>query len=226
MLDRIGGAGHWVSIVQRPESSMLYLRWWSRARANYEWTSLKHDDLDLARQAAREAAAGLLQATKVAAGATPLLSYVFARYEKEMTPTKGKKQRGEDKRRIAMWTTFLGSDFDPMELTKSDLKRFEAARREGTVVVPGRKLEAVRNRAIQADEAFLNAVFTWASGIEAGTRILAYNPMANYEKPRELNPRRPRTSYDVFLQVDAVADHVDPQKLFRGFHSLLESLGW
>lgn len=229
VLKRVGGPGHWVSIVRRPESTKLYLRWWNPTlgpNGNYEWTSLKHDDLEAAEETAKEAAAGLLQGAEVAAGGPVLLAYLFARYEDEVTSRKPDKQQREDCRRIAVWQAHLGPGFDPLTLSVGHLKSFEALRRAGDLDVPGRKLKPVRNKSIREDEVFLGAVLNWASSIEAGVRLLPHNPMAGYRKPRELNPRRPRTSYDVFLEVDSVADAVDPQQLFRGLHALVEALGW
>ena len=229
VLKRVGGSGHWVSIVRRPESSKLYLRWWNSSlgrKGNYEWMSLKHSDMTAAEGAAKEAAAGLLQGEQVAAGGVVTLAYLFSRYEDEVTSRKKDKQQREDRRRFAVWQAFLGADFDPLTLTVGQLREFEALRRSGGLRVPGRALRPVRNKSIREDEAFLSAVLGWASSIEAGVRLLPSNPMAGYRKPRELNPKRPRTSYDTFLEVEAVADSVDPQGLFRGLHALVEALGW
>lgn len=226
VLKRVGGPGHWVSIVRRSNSPYLYLRWWNPRIDNYDWSSLKHTDMDLAETQAREAAAALLLVTEVEAGGPVTLGYIFSQYEAQVTPTKGAHRRKEDKRRIEMWTSYLGADFDPMTLTSTHLKTFETERRKGTFKVEGRKLKAVRNRSLEADEAFLAAVFNWASGINSGQSLLPKNPMKGYAKPKELNPKQPRTSYDVFLAVQDVADLIDPQKLFLGFHALLETLGW
>lgn len=226
VLLRVGGPGHWVSVVQRANSPNLYLRFWNPTRGNYEWTALKHADVERADAEARDAAAGLLQATEIEAGAPVTLAYLFARYEQEITPTKSELQQREDRRRIAIWQAHLGADFDVLELNVGHLKSFEVARRAGKLTVEGLKLRRVRNRSVQADESFLSAVLTWASSIDAGVRLVPYNPMARYRKPRELNPRRPRTSYDAFLAVDGKADEVDPQRLFRGLHALVEALGW
>lgn len=224
----IGGRGHTVAIGWRGD--VLYLRWWSAARGangNYVWQSLEHDDLERAETEAKAVSASLLTATRIEAGTESVtLEYLFARYEADVTPTKSKRQQKADARRIDIWTAFLGASFDPMALSRAHLKRFEQLRRDGKLQVPGRNLQKVRNRSVQADEAFLNAVLNWASSLDAGTKILPYNPMAGYTKPRELNPRRPRASWDVFVEVRKVADQVDRQKLFAGFLGLVEALGW
>lgn len=226
VLKRVGGPGHWVSIVQRAASPNLYLRWWSPAVDNYEWESLGHADMERAELAARDAAAGLLQKAEIDAGAPVTLAYLFAQYEGSVTEKKPDLQQREDRRRIAIWQAHLGADFDVLMLSVGQLKSFEAARRDGSLTVEGLKLRRARNKTIREDEVFLSAVLNWASSIEAGVRLIPHNPMARYKKPRELNPKRPRTSYDVFLAVDKVADDVDAQRLFRGMHALLEALGW
>lgn len=229
VLKRVGGPGHWVSIVRRPGTANLSLRWWNPElgpKGNYQWETLGHADAARAEATAREKAAELLQGVQVADGGPVRLAYLFSRYRRDVTAQKPELQQRDDRRRIDVWTAHLGADFDPLTLTVTHLKTFEQLRRAGALAVPGRQLQPARNKTIREDEVFLTAVFNWAASIEAGVRLLPRNPMAGYQKPREINPRRPRTSYDVFLELDAVADVVDPQRLFRGFLQLLEALGW
>jgi integrase len=59
-----------------------------------------------------------------------------------------------------------------------------------------------------------------------GVRLLASNPIAGYELPKNVTVRRPVATYDRYEKLAAKADAIDAQGLFGPFLSLVEGLGW
>lgn len=196
----------------------LHLRWGRK-----QWLSLKHADLASAKHAAKKRSATLLAQRGAAGEKSPRMAKLFEMYELAVTPTKSKAQQREDKRRIKLWTYWLGPESDPMKLTGDKLKAFERARRAGTVACPGLKLKAARSKAIREDLVFLRAVFNWAAGMGSGN-LLSRNPMAGYKLPHEVNPRRPLLYHEDYLALTAKAPEIDP--LLAPFLTLVETLGW
>lgn len=217
MIESIGGRGYTVAIGRRAGSRNLYIRQGKR------WESLGHKDLEAAREEARRRSAALLASHGSAGGRRPRLGELCTLYRLEVTPTKSKAQRKEDRRRIDVWLHVLGRDFDPLELSGRTLKDFERRRRAGTLQVPGRKLRKARAKTIREDLVFLKAVLGWAASMDGGW-LLERNPMVGYALPREINRRTPRAWFEDYEAVQEVAGKVHP--LFGPFMQLVESLGW
>lgn len=229
-ISSVGGRGHRVTICRRAGSPHLHLRWWRRprdgeTRGNWMWRSLKHNDEDQAIEEAKEVSAALLTASPQRRRRITL-SELFAAYRRN-GPAKGEKRWKEDRRRLRMWEHFLmtleSPVADPMQLRRSHLDRFVRERRAGSIEVPDHELSRrPGNRTIEADLQLLHAVLSWAEEEE----LISHHPVRRYRRPKEVSPRRPIASYDHFLAVSAVADGVDPQRLFQGFLGLVEALGW
>lgn len=133
------------------------------------------------------------------------LRSLLLRYQKEVTPTKGKGARSHDRRAGRLWVAFFDgqpeedrrSGRDPVSLDRIDWDRFIEWRRQGRI--PGSS-GPVRNRAIQYDLKFLVAVLNWGSG----TPLLHRNPWSadvrrsqRWEMPRERSPHRPSMTVGV-----------------------------
>lgn len=230
-----GGEGHRVFVQERRPGGSLHLRFWDAdaagGRGNWAWQSLRHADRVRAEAAARKLSADLLTASDAARTGRVTAEVVFARYEREMTPTKAPRSQEHDRRRLAVWRYFLAAQgvTDPMSIDRSVLDRFVMLRRTGKLRVPGLALRAVRDGAIECDLKFLTAVLNWAADVSAATsgrRLLPYNPIRGYKRPKEASPRRPLTTYQRFLALRAVADEVDPQGLLLPLLELAEALGW
>lgn len=207
-----------MAVVRRAGSPHLYLRWGGKS-----WESLGHSDLTAAVERARKRSAALLASKGASKGKAPTLSELFAIYELQVTPLKGKRQHEEDRRRIELWTHVLGESFDPLKLTGATLKAFERQRKDGKVHVPDRELKPARAKTIREDLAFLHAVLNWAASMDGGW-LLERNPMTGYALPRELNPKRPRAYWEDFVELQKVARNEEP--LFGPFLALVEALGW
>jgi hypothetical protein len=204
--------------MRHDESPNLHLRW-----GRQKWLSLGHSDLSAAKRKAREKSGALLAARGARGGKGLTLGELLQVYELEVTPTKSPAQQKEDRRRIEVWTHYLGKTFDVTRLKGTKLEAFERERREGSVKVPGRKLREAKAKTVREDLAFLNAVFNWASSMRGGF-VLAKNPMEGYELPHEINPHRPVVYYEDYVAVMKVAGGKHP--LLPAFLILVESLGW
>jgi integrase len=231
----VGGHGHTVAACERVVGGMLYLRWWDPTRGprgNFAFKSLKHRDRELAESQARQHSALMLTLNDSLLRGNATLSYVLSRYESEVSAHKKGAQPAEDRRRIAIWSRFLGPDRAVAGIDQPTLDRFVRERRAGRIIVPtedGKTLKLAKNpsdTAIGADLVFLNSALNWATKLRLkdGSRLLADNPMRGYPIPSNTNVRRPVATYDRFLAVRAKADTVDP--LFGFFLDLIESLGW
>jgi len=125
---------------------------------------------------------------------------------------QGKQPRSqrEEGRMLRRVVDFLGPTRRVESLSVSDVQRYTQARRAGTV---GRKQRPVRDRTIAADLEMLLRVLRWGTRERTaqGRRLLAENPWVGIRLPREKNPRRPVMRHDVYLQLLAVADQVDPR---------------
>lgn len=116
-----------------------------------------------------------------------------------------------------------------MLLDYPTVERFVRDRKHGRIVVTDRKLKPSPSAAtIGADVIFLNSVLNWGSTVKLanGDYLLPRNPVKGYQRPKNPNPKRPLVSYDRYKKVLGKADEVDPQRLFRPFLVLVESLGW
>lgn len=238
----VGGYGHTVTVCERMRGGSLYLRYWDPTRpngGNWTWRSLRHQDRVRAEAQARELAGVLLAAIIVARAHGVTWAELSARYEREVSRHKQGAQPREDRRRIAIWTTFLGATRDMSRLDFPTLGRFTRERRAGALRVPstrpdarpGELLKITRapsDTTIGADLVFLQSVLNWATRVVLpdGSRLLAINPVRGYVSPRNKNVKRPIASYDRFLAIRAHADAVDPQHLFGSLLDLLEALGW
>ncbi len=225
LVKSVGSYGHTVSVFKR--GVRYYLRWWDGGRRDWRWRSLRHGDRERADMQARALAGELLAAGNAARTGKVSLSTLFVRYYSEVSTHKKGDQAAEDRRRMALWEAFLGSDREVHTLDHAD--RFVRERRAGRLSVPGRALRPrVSETTIGADIVFLQAVLNWATRVvlSDGSPLLDRNSVRGYVRPRNGSPQRPVASYDRFLAVRAVADQVDPQGRFGVFMDLVEALGW
>lgn len=232
----VGERGYRVTLEQR-YPTMLYLRYWDPGRKNYRRVRLRHNDRELGLEQAKKLAAQLLTTGTAPARNTLPVADLFARYEHDVTRFKKGEQPAEDRRRMELWQTFLGSDHNLRTLDFATMNRFTQERRAGLITLPPAKRLAekpgkprlglpVSDTTIGADLAFLRAVLNWATTVTLadGSRLLEHNPIAGYSIPKNKRPRRPLATYDRYLKLKAVAEQVDPR--FGAFLDLVEALGW
>lgn len=247
---QIGARGYRVRLLERGRQGMLYLRWWDPARRGLVWRALGHHDRDLGERQAKALSAELLAASEHRAASQLRLADLFTLYEREVSAHKKGAQPAEDRRRIELWTAFVaglevgearGASLCAADLDLPTLERFVRERRAGSIritrttydaegrptVTPAKLATAPSDRTIDADLVFLQAVLNWATTRQVnGRRLLDANPVKGFRCAQRQEPARPVATYDRFLALQAVADQVDPQRLFGAFLALLEALGW
>lgn len=213
-LYQAGARGHTVSVGRIPRSRFLYLRWWRADVQDYGYRSCRHEDLELAQEAAHQLAEEI---RKKKAGRTfvrPTPAALLSRYEAERTPQVGVRRREEHTRFLDLWQRQLaGVELEDVPAAVADYET--------------RRLEDVGPRTVEAEVRFLMAVTRWASSPRPrGGRILDVNPLAHHTPPREPTPRRPYSSFRHWLRTYRYADRVDPQRFLRLLLLLVHVYGW
>lgn len=228
-----GSHGYKVTAYERTPGRPLWLRWWNPGTSDvpgrWKYRGLKHTDREKAEAAAKEIAGQLLASTLAAATNRTTVAEVFAVYEADVAKHLKGAGPKEAKRRMAIWTHFLGANRDVTTIDFPTLARYVRERRAGEIKLEPYKLaEKPSDRAIGADFTVLQAALNHATTATRsnGARILVVNPVVGFEAPQNKNPKRPLVTYDRFLKVLEHADAVDPQRLFGAFMELVEGLGW
>lgn len=231
----VGGHGHKVKAVERGKAALISLRWWDSANQCSRWEPLGHKDRTRAEEQARELSAQLLSASLAVRSPRVTVLELLARYESEVIPHKKPGQAADDRRRVELWEAFIGNR-EARAVDFPTIDRFVRERKVGAIKIPSvtrlgkpRKLSKHPNdTTIGADIVFLQSVFNWSLKVAMpdGSRLLSENPIRDYQRPKNKNPKRPLATYDRFLAVRAKADEADPQRLFGSFLDLIECLGW
>lgn len=229
----VGAYGHQVTAYERTLGGPLWLRWWNPGASGEPgrkaYRGLRHTDRAAAEAGAREIAGQLVASTLAAAKSRATVAEVFAIYEHDVAKHLKGQGPKEAKRRMAIWTHFLGANRDVTTIDFPTLQRYVRERRAGAIKLEPFKLAAEpSNRAIGADFTLLQAALNHATRVTRsnGVRLLASNPVAGFEAPRNRTVKRPVATYDRFLSIVEHANGVDPQRLFGAFMELIEGLGW
>ena len=157
------GAGEWgrnrVRVFPDPKTGLFQVEW----RENGRRLTRSHRDWTRAKKQADEFAAGFASPDlngKAEAEPGPLaLGTLFDIYGEEVTPTKNRHSRRQDRTATKMFLGFLGRDRDPATLSQRDWDRFIRERRAGRIGPSGRP---VVDRTVEYDLKFLMAVLNWA----------------------------------------------------------------
>jgi hypothetical protein len=203
---------------------MIYARAWNSNTRRFHRVSLGHRDKARARRYAIEEAAKLQKGDATIADVKLKLSIVFGLYEQHRTPKKSQAHQEEDRRRMELFTRFLGN-IDPHKLTLQQWEAFLAARSSGAIdprgnAVPEAKRRMRRARAVEIDLRWLKAVLNWANKwkLDNGRYLMRENPARGYEVPIEKNPRRPLATRDRFEALRAITDRHTMYAGGRGSH--------
>ena len=218
-----------MTAYERTPGGVLYVQWYDRTRKTWVPRSLGHRDRDRAEQQAKELAGALLAANEAECRGDLTVADLFGRFEQEVTAHADSRQAAEDKRRLAVWTAYLGASRLVESMDRATLDGFVRARRAGTLKVPDVKLAPhPTDRTVGADLEFLRRVCNWALTVTRGNGkpLLDRHPLTRYAIPTNANPRRPVATYDRYLAIREHANVVDRQGLFGAFLDLVEGLGW
>ncbi|MFA6165417.1 MAG: site-specific integrase [Gemmatimonadaceae bacterium] len=185
--------------------------------------ALGHRDTDAAKAAAETLAARLRTATP-ATEPELTVGALFDSYEREVTPTKAKTTQGHDRRTLEMVLRHVGKGRRVLTLDRRDWDSFIRERRAGRLVpvttrpkgarkIKQRAIRPVRDRIVEQDLRLVLAVLNWATRLRSpsGEPVLARNPFAGLDVPREQSPNRPMLSPKDLATMSAVADQVSPQ---------------
>lgn len=217
-----GSRPNTVAVFEREPGGIIYARVWNASGRRFHRVSLGHSDKARAKRYATEVAAKL-QKGEAAIGESKLtLVRLFALYEQHRTPKKSEQHQEEDRRRIELFTRFLGN-IDPHRLTLQQWEAFIDARASGAIDPRGNPVaekdrQPRRARAVEIDLRWLKAVLNWANRwrLENGRYLMRENPARGYEMPIEKNPLRPVATRDRFEALRAVSDQLTMKVGGRG----------
>src|SRR5262245_36904547 len=108
--ESFGEHGAKVRLFTRGPRRRCWLRWEDASkRGGRAYKNLGHSDWEAARGQARRVALELATMLDAEARGVLTMGGLFARYEAAKTTGKTPAQQKEDRRRIALWTGFLGA---------------------------------------------------------------------------------------------------------------------
>ncbi len=204
---RAGERGALVVAYEREKGGPLYARA-ADAKGGYIRLSLGHRDRERAKLYALEQAAKIKQGAEALRSGKLALSQLFALYLTHRTPKKTPGEQAEDRRRVKLWSAYLGGSKDASKITRQEWEAFADLRASGALgpdgsPVPEEERRPVRPRAVQRDLQWLKWCLNWATTWQdgEGRYLLASNSVRGYAMPSERNPKRPVASTD---RVEAV----------------------
>ena len=221
----VGSKPYTVRVFERAPGGMLYASAWDSTLRNglggYRRHSLGHRNKEAAKRYAAEQHAKLVRGQDDLVSGRTTIGRLFALYGELRTPQKGDSSQAEDERRILLFTRYLSADKSPSRITTVEWSRFVDDRRSGAISASGEPVpekdrrRPVRNRTIEADLRFLNAVFNWATRTRdgSGRYLLRENPVRGFDVPKERNPQRPFMTQERYEALLKVSDEVEMEAL-------------
>jgi hypothetical protein len=231
----VGKRPHTVTVYERVPGGVLYARAWDptlrNRRGGLRRISLGHRDKGAAKAYAAEQHAKLIRGDAELVSRRISLGRLLALYGAHRTPQKGRTEQKADQRRMGLYARFLGPEKDPLKITWAELHRFVDARRTGELTARGRwitdpsRRKPVRDRTIESDLKWLNAVMNWGMHWQdrEGRYLLRENPIRGFPIPRERNPQRPVMTEDRYEALRAVSDEVTMEVHQRGHRVAVRS---
>src|SRR5438876_3310819 len=180
-----------VRAFEHPQTGRIFLELYEDAKRKR--IALRHCDREAAKAKAEEVAAALRRSDRRTL-APPTLQTLFDIYVREVTPQKGASAQQHDRLAATLFLEFLGPDRDVRTLNRRDWDGFIRWRRRKGDGRGGRaRGRPVRNRTIDYDLEFLQAVINWATtaGDGNGGLLLVRNPLKRMPRPKDDDPRRP-----------------------------------
>lgn len=173
--------------------------------------SLGHRDREAAKQYADDLAARFRKVMPVRKPDLTL-GKLFDMYEREVTPSKAVGTQKHDRRARALFERCWGSASVVKRLDRRDWDRFIRLRRAGQLKPKqSRYTGGVRDRMVEQDLRFMNAVCNWALTVrENGEPLLASNPFRGFPVPAEQSINQPITRDEEVEAMRTVAADVHP----------------
>lgn len=211
-----GEYGNTVTVYERKVGGNLYIRFADPGRASgMVRRSLGHDDRSRAKAQAERIAAALREDAEMVREGRITLARVFALYEREkIGRLSTEQQKVAERRRIKMFTRFLGGGVNPTDLSLAEWESFTEARSTGRIGPRGKvepdpdEREGVKLGTVRHDLKWLRKVFRWATRWRAprgGDHLMESNPLDGYELPQEPNTRRPVATRERYEKMRAAA---------------------
>ena len=221
-----------VTVLEREPGGLLHIRTWDprkrNGRGNWLRRALGHRDRDRAKKLAIRQAAELLDSAYSIQREALSLGSIFDLYTHHRTPRKTRQEQEGDRRRVELFSAFLGRSKAPGGISLRLWEGFCDVRLSGDIDSRGRPTvhrRIVRARTVEADCRWLVQVFNWAVKWrnESGHYLMTDNPLRGYPIPKELNPRRPVATHDRYEALRAVSDDVLMEIRWNGTREAVRS---
>ena len=198
-----------VRVFPDPKTGMFQLEY--RRNGRRESKSLKHRDLELAKDQADKLAANFPPPDAEPEPQALTLGRLFDMYLGEVTPKNSERHQKYDRSAAKMFEEFLGKNRPVATLSWRDFDKFSTARAGGAIGSGSGPWKPVEPRTVQKDLSFLSSVLNWATtaGDGRGGFLMDRNPMKGYKLPREKNPRRVVIADDEYSALLAISKEFD-----------------
>lgn len=166
--------------------------------------SLGTSDRAEADRMGKELLSGMLRQEDISSSGTVTLRYLWERYNKESPAflDNGQRTRKEEERHVEVLLAFFGDGCDVRHLTESDTAAFTAARMKGGIkLADGSESGQVRARSPEMELRILKTMLRWATTVrvKGGQRLISVNPLSGVRGVREVNPKRPISTWERFV---------------------------
>jgi integrase len=143
----------------------------------------------------------------------------------------------DDRRKAKLLLAFFGENYDVMNLSENEQRRYENARKDGFTLPDGTKVGAVRQSTIWADVVLLHSMLRWGATkyrLGSGRLLLPSNPLAGVKNRKESSPLRPVATEERYrklltateeLEADATQKQPEKWRSLRLFLQVANATG-
>lgn len=220
----VGTYGATVTVLERRKGGRYVLRWTDQMSGKKMVKTSEHVVLTKAKEEALDKSAELLKERSQAPSDGSMSWLELLRYyEDHYKPLQTSHQQEYDTHCLTIWRAVLPAHQAIDQLEEHVLRAFIKSRREGTLVVEGKKLRANVERAVAMELEWLRRVVNLA--IRNHKKIKS-NPIGLIDIPENPRPKRPSATWDRFEVIRPHCEGVGGQDIFGGFMDLVVGLGW
>jgi integrase len=208
----VGVYGSRVRVAELSPGGTLYLLWVDGGRKQQK-RSLRHRDRKRGKDEALALASRLTTDRDSVEAVRLTIRSLFDNYEEHGLHGRTETHCREVRRKLALWTVFLGADRQVETLNPADVDRFVAARRAGELRRAGKKeASEIGMTTIWHDYVALSTALNFATRHRdaRGKPLLAVNPLHGVRVAKTVNPSQPVAEVSYYEQLHEVAARLNP----------------
>ena len=208
-----GSYGSTVRVAELTPDGILYLLWVGKDRRQRK-RSLRHRDKKRGQETAQELALRLSKYRDQVEAGELTIGPLIDKFMEQGLSGRSRKHCEEMARKLGLWKTFLGVERPVGKLSPSDVERFVASRRAGTLRPSlSRSSSRPSQTTIWHDVVALKTALNFAvrQYDAAGNVLLAANPLSRVRVAKTVSPAQPVADEARDFQLKSVAAAVNPQ---------------